>query len=337
MQQAQTTKGKRERWYQSKVFKRFRRNPLALVGASILVVYVLIAIFAPVITADRMGRACLRDLGLSRQEAVTELRNPLSGHFWKAIVAPPESCYTIPRAGYSPVPKPPSAKYPLGVSGGGYDILYGVVWGTRTAFYIGVLVTAISLGIGILVGGLAGFFGGRVDTLLMRFTDVIFAFPNLVLAMVIVSVMGRSLTNIMIAIALVGWPTYARILRGDILKTKALDFVDAAHALGAGPMRIFFKHVLPNSIGPLIIVASLDIGAVVLTAAALSFLGLGADVGYADWGQMINFARGWIQGPPGQPFAYWYVSFWPGLVIVLFVLGWNLLGDAVRDALDPRS
>ncbi len=330
-------KPQRESFWRSRVWKRFRRNPLALVGTAIVIFYVLVAIFAPALTADRMGRNCLRDLGLKRTEAVRVLRNPLHPVFWRATLAPPKSCYRIPRKGYSPVPKPPSKKYPLGLAGGGYDIYYGLVWGTRTAFYVGILVVGIALLIGILIGGASGFLGGWVDNLLMRFTDVIYAFPGLVLVMVVVTIFGRSLTTIMLAIAVVAWPTYARMLRGNILKTKAQDYVDAARALGAGGLRIFFKHVLPNSIGPLIILASLDIGSIVLSVAALSFLGLGPGVGFADWGQMVNFARGWIVGPPGEPLKYWYTWVWPSLMIALFVLGWNLLGDAVRDALDPRS
>jgi peptide/nickel transport system permease protein len=155
--------------------------------------------------------------------------------------------------------------------------------------------------------------------------------------MVVVMVLGNSIGNIMFAIAVVAWPSYARLMRGEVLRVKEEDYVTSARALGRRPLGVIFRHVLPNAIGPLIIIASLDIGSIVLTAAALSFLGLGADVGYADWGQMISFARDWILGPPGQPFYYWYVSFWPGIIIVLFVLGWNLLGDAFRDVLDPRS
>lgn len=116
-----------------------------------------------------------------------------------------------------------------------------------------------------------------------------------------------------------------------------MDYVEGARALGAGNIKTFAKYILPNTIAPLLIIASLDMGSVVITAAALSFLGLGAPLGYADWGQMITFAREWIIGPPGQPFGYWYVSFWPGIAILVFVLGWNLLGDALRDAFDPRS
>lgn len=330
-------KPRREPWWRSRAFRRFRRNPLAIAGAIIVIFYVLIAIFAPAITADRMGRNCLRDLELGRSEARRVLRDPLQLKFWQATLAPPESCYKIPRKGYSPVPKAPSKRYPLGLAGGGYDILYGLVWGTRTAFYVGILVVGIALFIGIIIGGAAGYLGGRIDNVLMRITDVVYAFPGLVLVMVVVTIFTRTLTTIMLSFAVVSWPTYARMIRGNILQTKAQDFVDAARALGAGSLRIFLKHVLPNSIGPLIILASLDIGSVVLSVAALSFLGLGPEVGFADWGQMINFARGWIIGPPGDPLKYWYTWVWPGLAIALFVLGWNLLGDAVRDALDPRS
>jgi len=337
MAEATPMKPKRESFWRSRAWRRFRRNPLAIAGALIVVFFVLVAVFAPALTADRLGRNCLRDLGLRRTEAVHALRNPLNPKFWQATLHPPKTCYKIPRKGYSPIPKAPSRRYPLGLAGGGYDIYYGLVWGTRTAFYVGILVVGIALLIGIVIGGAAGFLGGWVDNLLMRVTDVMYAFPGLVLVMVVVTIFSRTLTTIMLAIAVVAWPTYARMLRGNILKTKAQDFVDAARALGASPMRIFLRHVLPNSIGPLIILASLDIGSIVLSVAALSFLGLGPEVGFADWGQMVNFARGWIVGPPGEPLKFWYTWVWPGLAIALFVLGWNLLGDAVRDALDPRS
>jgi peptide/nickel transport system permease protein len=328
---------RRERWWRSRAWKRFRRNPLAVAGALIIVFFAFVALTAPALTADRLGRSCLRDLGVGKSEAVRLLRSPLHGVFWRATLLPPDSCYRIPRKGYSPVPKPPSAKYPLGLSGNGYDIYYGLVWGTRTAFYVGVLVVGVALLIGIVIGGAAGYLGGRLDDVLMRVTDVVFAFPGLVLVMVLVTIFARSLTTIILAIAVVGWPTYARMLRGNILQTKAQDYVDAARAVGAGPLRIFLRHVLPNSIGSLIILASLDIGSVVLAVSTLSFLGLGPVVGFADWGQMVSFARGWIVGPVEEPLKYWYTWVWPGLTIALFVLGWNLLGDAVRDALDPRS
>ena len=325
-----------ERWYEGRFVKRFRRNPLALIGVFILVAYFLIALLAAPLTKGRLDSGCLRDLGLSA-DTVGRLANPLTPVFWRTVAWPPSECFSIPRVSYSPIPEPPSAEYPFGITSGGYDIFYGVIWGARTAFYIGVLVTSISLLIGTVIGGLAGYIGGSTDDVLMRFTDTILAFPNLIAAMVIATVIGQSLTNVMIALAVVGWPTYARVLRGDILKVKEQEYVSGARALGAGGGRIFLRHILPNALSSLLIVASLDIGAVVLVAATLSFLGLGAEIGFADWGQMVNFARQWIQGPPGEPFGYWYVAFWPGLAIVLFVLGWNLLGDAFRDVSDVRG
>lgn len=326
-------------FWRSKTMKRFRRNPLAITGAIIVIFYVLVAVFAPQLTVTQLSsfrNTCVRDLGLGRDN-VHNIVNPLKGVFWRSIVAPPSSCFDITRASYSSVPSPMSGKLWLGATSGGYDIYYGLVWGTRSAFYVGILVVGFALIVGGIFGSVAGYIGGVLDNALMRFVDVIFSIPSLIIAIVIVTILGQSLTNVMISIMAVQWAPYSRILRGDIMAIKERDYVDGARALGARGPRIVGRHILPNSIGPLLVIASLDIGSVVLVAAALSFLGLGAPVGYADWGQMINFARDWIQGPPGQPFAYWYVSFWPGIIIVIFVLGFNLLGDAVRDVLDVRS
>lgn len=328
------TGGERTRWWKSKPVKRFRRNPLAIIGALLVLGFAGVALFAPQL-ADP-GRGCLRDLGLTAA-TVDQINDPRTGTFWRAIFWAPETCYTMPRASFSPIPEAPSSDSILGTTSGGYDILYGLVWGARTAFRIGLIVVAISFVIGLVVGGLAGYLGGWFDEILMRFTDIVIAFPSLVLAIVIVTLLGQTLTNVIVAISLVAWPNYARVIRGEVLKVKSLDYIESARALGARGFRVFFKHALPNTLAPLIVVASLDMGSVVLTAAALSFLGLGPPLGYADWGQMVNFARDWILGPPGQPLAYWYTSFYPGMTILVFVLGWNLLGDAFRDAFDPRS
>ncbi|MDF1522357.1 MAG: ABC transporter permease [Trueperaceae bacterium] len=323
------------RWWESKSVRRFRRNPLAIVGLFIVVAFVVIATIAPLITP--LGRNCVRDLGLTPATA-TSVRNPTNPAFWQVLFSPPGSCYKMPRVGFSPIPQPAATSGTvLGTTSQGYDIYYGLMWGARTAFRIGVIVVGIGLTIGLIVGATAAYVGGWVDNVLMRFTDVIIAVPALVLALVIVMVLGNSIVNLMIAIAAVAWPGYARLIRGEVLRIKELEYVTGARALGRQGAGIVFRHILPNAIGPVLIVASLDIGSIVLTAAALSFLGLGPELGYTDWGQMISFARNWILGPPGQPLAYWYTSFWPGLTIVLFVLGWNLLGDAFRDVLDVRS
>ena len=257
------------------------------------------------------------------------------------VLAPPEAgsrdSYIIPQSGYSPDPVRPSKEHWFGTTEQQYDLYYGMVWGTRTAFSVALKVVGFSVFTGILLGGAAGFYGGWVDELLMRLTDVVLAFPDIVLAVVIVAVRGPSLENVMIAVTAVSWPSYARLMRGDVLSVKERDFVAAARALGASDARILFRHIIPNSIYPVLVVASLSMGRIVITAAALSFLGLGAPLGYADWGQLISLSRNWILGSSGNPFEYWHTVFIPGVSIFLFVLGWNLLGDAVRDILDPRQ
>lgn len=257
------------------------------------------------------------------------------------VLAPPEAgsrdAYIIPQSGYSPDPVRPSKEHWFGTTEQQYDLYYGMVWGSRTAFSVALRVVGFSVCVGILLGGAAGFYGGWIDELLMRFTDVILAFPDIVLAVVIVAVRGPSLDNVMIAVTAVSWPSYARLMRGDVLSVKERDFVAAARAIGASDARILFRHIIPNSIYPVLVVASLSMGRIVITAAALSFLGLGAPVGYADWGQLISLSRNWILGSSGNPFEYWHTVFIPGISIFFFVLGWNLLGDAVRDILDPRQ
>jgi len=285
------------------LYKSLRRSPLSFVGIGIVFVFALIAILAPVIAP------------------------PPENHF---------DPYQIPRYGYSPVPKPPSSEHIFGLTEGQYDIFYGVIWGTRSAFQIGLIVTGSVLAIGIFLGSIAGYFGGILDEIIMRTTDIFLAFPPLILAMALTVALGPSLTSVMIALIVTGWPIYTRVVRGDILAIREEDYVEAARGIGASPLRIITRHILPNSIYPALIMASLDIGAVVLAAAALSFLGLGAPMGYADWGQMIQFARNWIVGTPSNPMEYWYTVMIPGLFILFFVLGWNLMGDAFRDILDPK-
>jgi len=242
----------------------------------------------------------------------------------------------IPRDGYSPIPKPPNAEHLFGTTEGQYDIFYGVIWGTRSAFRVGLIVIGVVLVIGIVLGSIAGYFGGIADEIIMRVTDIFMAFPALILAMAITVALGPSLNSVIIALIIVSWPSYARLIRGDILAVREENYVEAARGMGGSHVRIITRYILPSSIFPALIMASLDIGAVVLSAAALSFLGLGAPEGYVDWGQMISFARNWIVGPPNNPLAYWYTVTIPGLFILFFVLGWNLLGDAFRDILDPR-
>jgi peptide/nickel transport system permease protein len=316
----------------SRVMVRFRRNRLAIIGLVISAFFVLVALFAPLI-APPQGN-CLRDLNVP---AGSSVYNPFGEMFWKAIVAPPQSCFNVYRISFSAVPTPPGVDGAVLGTTAGYDIFYGLVWGARTAFQLALLVVVPTLLIGIIVGSIAGYFGGWVDNIFMRIVDVIFAFPGLILVIVIVSILGRGIDKIALALVLVGWASYARVVRGSILKVRALEYVDAARSLGANNLQIIFKHVLPNSLTTILAIVVLDFGTVPLQAASLSFLGLGTPEGYADWGQLISYARSFIIGPAGNPFGYWFVSFFPALTILLFGLGWSLLGDALRDALDPRE
>jgi peptide/nickel transport system permease protein len=323
---------KREGFMDSRVMRRFRRNKLAIVGLIISAFFVFVALFAPLL-APPQGN-CLRDLG---GETSASVYNPFGGTFWRAIFAPPQSCFSVNRISFSSVPTPPGVDGAILGTSAGYDIYYGLVWGARTAFQLALLVVIPTLLIGIVVGSIAGYFGGWIDNLFMRLVDVIFAFPGLILVIVIVSILGRGLDKIALALVLVGWAGYARVIRGSILKVRALEYVDAARSLGASNLGIIFKHVLPNSLTTIVAIVVLDFGTVPLSAATLSFLGLGTPEGYADWGQLISFARAFIVGPAGNPFGYWFVSFFPAITILLFGLGWSLLGDALRDALDPRE
>jgi peptide/nickel transport system permease protein len=281
--------------------RRFLKNPLSVIGLSLVLIFGLIALLAPVLQPPKYA-------------------DP----------------YRIPHTGFRAQPSPPSAEHPLGTMQQQYDMLYGLVWGTRSAFRIGVFVVAANLMIGILLGLLAGYFGGTVDEVIMRITDIFFAIPFLVLSMALVVVVGRGLWAVIYVLIILGWPSYTRVLRSEILVIRNKDFILAARASGASHLRIMVTHVLPNAMYSVLILASLNVGTTILTAAALSFLGLGSETGTADWGQIISLCRNWILGLPGNPFAYWYAVFIPGLVISLFVLGWNLMGDAVRDVFDPR-
>jgi peptide/nickel transport system permease protein len=279
------------------------------------------------------------------------IRNPLGAAglclilFWAAValLAPvlcpprdPGAPYTIARLSYSSLPTPPSASVLLGTTGGGYDILYGIVWGSRTAFRISLVVVSATLVIGVLVGGLGAFVGGLVDEIAMRVTDLFMCFPFLIAVIVMSIVLGKGLEKVMVALIIFGWRGFARMMRSGVLTVKGRDYVSSARSIGMGWPRLFFRHVLPNAITPVFVLASLEVGTIALSAASLSFLGVGAEAGYADWGQMINFARPWVLGTAGHPFLYWYTYVYPCVAIITFVLGWTLLGDTLRDVLDPR-
>jgi peptide/nickel transport system permease protein len=307
-----------------RVLRGLFTNPLSIAGFVIIGFFILMAVFAPLIAPP------------------TNITDP----------------YQIPRDGYSPDPRPPMAEWNrfqpppafwlkpltgseqwihlLGTASGQWDIFYGVVWGTRTAFRVGVIITVSVVTIGILLGAISAYYGGVVDMVLMRITDVFMTMPFLIAALVLSSILaplfGKSILAPTIALIVFGWMGYARLIRGDILSVKERDYVMAARVIGAKDRRIVFRHILPNAIFPTLVVASMDMGSYVITFAALSFLGIGAEVGYADWGQLLSFARDWITALD----RFWYIVVFPGVALVLFVLSWNLIGDAARDIFDPH-
>jgi peptide/nickel transport system permease protein len=224
---------------------------------------------------------------------------------------------------------PPSAHHLFGTDPVGRDMLSRVLYGARISLAIAAVVIGVSILVGLPLGVVAGTIGGVADTVLMRITDIFLAFPALLLALALASVLTPSVTNATIAIAITWWPWYARLARGQAVSVAGRPFVSACRALGLSPFRTIVRHVLPNSLTPVIVQASADVGAVILTAAALSFLGLGAQDPTPEWGLMVN------QGQAYFTTQWWLVTF-PGAAILLTALAFNLLGDGLRDVLDPR-
>jgi peptide/nickel transport system permease protein len=265
------------------------------------------------------------------------------------IVAPPEGGdpYTMPRASYRVEPEPPRPGYPLGTTEQSYDIFHGLVWGTHIAFRIGLAVTAARLVIGTVVGLVSGYYGGWLDAVIMRITDAFLAFPIIpatLVMLVFLSPMGLGRLTagsgidmvIILSLIVFGWMQYARLVRGNVLAERAKQYVEAAIALGARGPHIIWRHILPNIPQGLFVLAASDVGAMVVLSAVFTFLGLSGRRGLADWGWMLNVGRNWIIGTPGNAFQYWYTYIPPISAIVLFSVGWSLIGDGLRDVLDPR-
>jgi peptide/nickel transport system permease protein len=224
----------------------------------------------------------------------------------------------------------PSLTYFFGTDELGRDIFSRVLYGTRVSLTTAIISVGLALIIGVPLGAIAGTIGGWVDEVIMRITDIFLSFPPLLLAIAMVSVMGPSLGNAMIAIALSWWPWYTRLVRGQAISLKERKFVEAAETIGTPTWKIIFKHIVPNTISPVIVQASMDMGGVILTIASLSFLGLGAQPPTPEWGLMISTSRNYF------PDAWWY-SIFPGLAIFITVLAFNLLGDGLREILDPKT
>lgn len=223
----------------------------------------------------------------------------------------------------------PSLDHWFGTDHLGRDIFSRVIHGMKLTLYIGFFSVILGATVGVLLGILAGYYGKKTDTIIMRSMDVLLAFPGILLALAIVSVLGASLNNVIIAVAIFSVPVFARIVRGSTMAVKNLEYIDAVKVLGASDARIIFKHVLPNVTSPLIVQASLNIATAILAASGLSFLGLGAQPPTPEWGAMLSDGRNYLFNAP-------HVAFFPGMAIVVVVLAFNILGDGLRDALDPK-
>ena len=225
--------------------------------------------------------------------------------------------------------QPPTADHWFGTDHHGRDIFSRIIHGMSLTLYVGFFSVILGATAGVVLGIVAGYYGGRIDSFIMRCMDVLLAFPGILLALAIVSVLGGSLQNVIIAVAVFSIPVFARIVRGSTLETRKLEYIDAVKALGASDFRIIFKHILPNVSSPIIVQATLNIATAVLTASGLSFLGLGAQPPTPEWGAMLSDGRNYLYNAP-------HVAFFPGIMIVLVVLAFNILGDGLRDALDPK-
>lgn len=269
-------------------WKAFRKNKPAIVGAVIVLFFILMALFANLIAPQ----------GINNQNINIRLQ-------------------------------PPSASHWFGTDDFGRDILSRIVFGARLSLRVGFFAVIGSIIVGTLLGVIAGYFGKIVDTLISRFFDILLAFPSILLSIAIVSVLGPSLNNALIAIAIVNVPVFGRLVRSRVLSVKEEEYIMAARSIGMGNTRIIFNHILPNSFAPIIVQGTLNIATAILDAAGLGFLGMGAQPPQPEWGTMLSSSRQYITDAP------WTVLF-PGLAIILVVVGFNLMGDGLRDALDPR-
>ncbi|GAB1380052.1 ABC transporter permease [Pararhodobacter sp.] len=224
----------------------------------------------------------------------------------------------------------PSLAHPFGTNELGQDVLSLVMAGTPVSVAAGFAVVLIGTVLGVVVGALAGFNGGWIDDVLMRFSDLMLTIPSLILAMAVAAALGPGFVNMIIAIALSWWPGYARLVRGEVLQAREEVYVAAARAIGASPARVLFRHILPNIVSPVIVKMSLDMGFAILTVAALGFIGIGVRPPTPEWGTLLSIARNYMPD-------FWWTAVFPGLAMFLAVFGFNLLGDGLRDVLDPRA
>lgn len=280
---------------------RLRKNKIAIAGLIIVLFFVFVAVFAPL---------------LAPYDPTYPHTMPDNPNKYRSLVEP----FWTDKG---------STEFILGTDDIGRDILSRLIYGARVSMAVGFTAVSIALTLGTLLGALAGYYGRKIDEIIMRSMDILLTIPSLLLAIVIVTFLGPSLKNAMIAIGIIYIPRFARIVRGAVIEEKAKDYVQGARAIGAGDARLIFVHILPNCVAPLIVQGTLAFAEAILEAAALSFLGLGAQPPTPEWGAMLSQGRSLI-------LRAWWVMTFPGIMILMAVLGFNLFGDGLRDALDPR-
>ena len=278
----------------SRVWRKLARHPMTLIGGLILLSVFGAAVFAPLVAP----------YDPARQSLIRRFTPP----YWS---------------------KGGDIRFVLGTDQVGRDILSRILHGARISLLVGVSAVAVSLLVGVSLGLFSGFLGGRVDTVVMTVVDVTLSFPQLLLALAFVAVLGPGLGNIILVLGLTGWERYARVVRAEVLALREKDFIEAARAVGVGPVRMLWRHLLPNTFSSIIVMSTLQVAQAILQEAALSFLGLGTGSAYPTWGQMIALGRDFVT-------VAWWLPTFPGLAILLTVLAINLVGDRLRDALDPR-
>ncbi|MDA8098334.1 MAG: ABC transporter permease [Nitrospiraceae bacterium] len=250
--------------------------------------------------------------------------------FLAAIFAPWVSPYDPSKIDIKHILTGPSAAHPFGTDELGRDVLSRMIWGSRVSLEVGFVAISIATIIGILLGAAAGFYGGYLDSAIMRFVDIMLSIPTIFLVLAVIAILEPNILNIMIVIGLTSWMEPARLVRAEFISIKEREFVTAAHALGATDLRIIFRHILPNGLSPILVSATMGVGGAILVESALSFLGLGVQPPTPSWGSLLSSGKDNIE-------IAWWLSAFPGLAILVTVLGYNLLGEGIRDALDPRQ
>ena len=286
------------RFLDSELFYNFRHSPTAIAGAAIVLLVILIAVVGPQFTVQNPYNMAELDLG-----------DAYKPPFWLEGGDP---------------------KFLLGTNQQGRDMVSAMVYGSRVSLVIGLLGTLMASGIGIVLGLISGYFGGKVDALIMRFADVPLSFPSMLIALFLMSMLGRSITNILLSLMLVGWVRYARTVRGETLRVKKCEYIEATHVIGLPNWRILYKHVLPNVFASIVVLSTIQVGGFILTEATLSFLGLGVPISRPSLGMLCN------DGFTVLYSGLWWVSILPGLYIMIIVFGINLLGDFLRDEMNPK-